>query len=68
MVRQLYHTLIYINQYQRKGDGEIDWTEFLDMTKKRMKMGKSPQTETIKVVEKKEFKPKKVKYNKRVFL
>jgi len=45
------------------GDGEIDWTEFLDMTKKRMKMGKSPQTETIKVVEKKEFKPKKMQIN-----
>eukprot|EP00091_Calanus_sinicus_P006141 TRINITY_DN16751_c0_g1_i1.p1 TRINITY_DN16751_c0_g1~~TRINITY_DN16751_c0_g1_i1.p1 ORF type:complete len:285 (+),score=106.45 TRINITY_DN16751_c0_g1_i1:89-943(+) len=45
------------------GDGEIDWTEFLDLTKKRMKMGKTQPVETAKVVERKEFKPKKVQIN-----
>jgi len=44
------------------GNGEIDWTEFLDMTKNRMKQSKGP-TEVKKNVEKKEFKPQKVAIN-----
>jgi len=46
----------------KDGDGEIEWTEFLDMTKKRMKNAKAPQ-ETMKIVEPKEYKPQKVKFN-----
>lgn len=45
------------------GDGEIDWTEFLDLTKKRMKLGKTQPAETAKVVERKGFKPQKVQIN-----
>eukprot|EP00092_Neocalanus_flemingeri_P009534 GFUD01010262.1.p1 GENE.GFUD01010262.1~~GFUD01010262.1.p1 ORF type:complete len:499 (-),score=133.69 GFUD01010262.1:90-1586(-) len=45
------------------GDGEIDWSEFLDMTKRRMKSANAPeptnQPETMKRVEPKGFKPQK---------
>jgi len=42
------------------GDGEIDWTEFLDMTKNKMKAAKEPQVEQIKRVEPKQYKPERV--------
>ena len=54
-------TRIHINHLNWKGDGEIDWEEFLDLTKKRMKMGKTQSAETAKFVERKEDKPRKVK-------
>jgi len=42
------------------GDGEIDWTEFLEMTKERMKKAKGQQTEVQKKVPLKEYRKKEV--------
>ena len=43
-----------------QGNGEIDWTEFLNLTRKRMKKPKESQTETAEELQSKETKPKKV--------
>ena len=61
IIKQTQFVMINFNQLNWTGDGEIDWTEFLDLTKKRMKLGKTQPAETAKVVERKGFKPQKVK-------
>jgi len=49
------------------GDGEIDWSEFLTMTKNRMKIGKQPKPEQPKEkemkVDRKGFRPQKPQIN-----